>query len=693
MGSCKTLRILTMACIFLLMVFPATLTEAAEREVSEWVILGLDVPNYVDGLCRKVPQSERNWIRHYKMEVRWERVQPAPEKFDWSYYDRQVQAMLDDGARSILLLVGGPVPAWARDPEAGEFARKAPPRDWRDWEEFCSKLALRYGEVVDFYEIWNEPGWDVDAQAYRRQGVYHFGGQVESDYIHLLRLAHSAIKRVDPTARVISGALINNYITECDRGWELYGHLFGDRVLLGRGVDIEVSSDGAVEARRSVTFTCRVAEGVPEETEGTGKESREWTFLQPRSLGAGERSFLVLENGGDRGNDVTLRIISGDEGVHDERLPIMPFSVCTVCLDAEDNGEGGGACGRWMEVLSEEPLRAKLLEYMGVGDDGLPTWVAGGKGTPFRLNASNEDYHLREKLVFYNPGEGEVKVRVGFRDEHSAYIEKDVSLAGGSISDVTVDRDIRYLYENALTPTERSLRIVADGPIAFRRYLELSYSGRWRGFRECPASPPPAQESVIPVLADEYGLQEHLEFINQDDEEIRVDLTFSVDGIRFREASAILPGRGRKSYDLREWLAVSEFCDMIAVHPYGLPEMWGPFYENLKGYLSALGVDDELVVTEIGWPNHADYDPQAYDERRQAEALRTGLDGLRNAGCRKVWIYKDMDEAPGRSWDKTYFGLFRFDGSPHPAWQEYKGRQANNPEYPELTAVPFRDVR
>jgi hypothetical protein len=327
---------------------------------ADWTILGLDVPNYATRAHEIIPVEDRASFRHYKLEVRWGKVQPRQGAFDWSYYDEQIAAILSDGSQSILLLLGGPVPEWAMDATNGSFADRAPPADLNYWRVFCAAVAARYGPVADFYEIWNEPGWDRDSEVYDLFGTFHFGGQVEKDYLPLLQAGYGAIKENDPTGIVICGALMNTLKDDPQAGTELYTLLFGD----------------------------------------------------------------------------------------------------------------------------------------------------------------------------------------------------------------------------------------AD---------------------------------------------------------------------------------------------FSSACDMISVHPYKMPGNWGPYYANLSETLRSIGVDKELVVTEVGWPNYSDDDASKFSEQQQADAIGVwGIEPLREAGCRKIWIYKDLDEPPGRSWDKCYYGMFAYDGTPHPSWQNYKYWQTENPSYPTL---------
>ncbi|MEJ5187394.1 MAG: hypothetical protein WHT46_09990, partial [Candidatus Geothermincolales bacterium] len=67
--------------------------------------------------------------------------------------------------------------------------------------------------------------------------------------------------------------------------------------------------------------------------------------------------------------------------------------------------------------------------------------------------------------------------------------------------------------------------------------------------------------------------------------------------------------------------------------------------------------------------------------------LEWGMRGLINAGARKIWVYRGMDEAPGTSWDYSYYGLFDYYGRALTAWNSYKYWQLQSgifPDYPKL---------
>jgi aryl-phospho-beta-D-glucosidase BglC (GH1 family) len=86
-------------------------------------------------------------------------------------------------------------PDWAR-PADSSFTH--PPTNVADFANFMTQLATRYKGQVAAYEIWNEPNLN-----------YEWGEQTPDPaaYTELLKAAYTAVKAVDPAAKVISGGL------------------------------------------------------------------------------------------------------------------------------------------------------------------------------------------------------------------------------------------------------------------------------------------------------------------------------------------------------------------------------------------------------------------------------------------------------------------------------------------------------
>ncbi len=112
---------------------------------------------------------------------------------------------------------------------------------------------------------------------------------------------------------------------------------------------------------------------------------------------------------------------------------------------------------------------------------------------------------------------------------------------------------------------------------------------------------------------------------------------------------------------------VVDYCDAIAVHPYYQPAEWATYYGLIQNIMNGYGIKKELVVTEIGWPHNF---PNGLEVQREALAQQ-GIGALIGQGCKKFWVYTDMDDPPGQTYDFDY-GLFDYQGNPLPAWNSFK---------------------
>lgn len=133
-----------------------------------------------------------SWIRQ---SFPWAEIEPQPGNFQWDTWDRIVETQAESGATLISVLDTSP--AWARE----EDYPQAPPRDFEDYFRFVRTFAQRYGDRIDFYQIWEEPN------------IYPHWGERFVDpraYTNLLRGAYEVIKAVDPQAIVLSAGLAPN---------------------------------------------------------------------------------------------------------------------------------------------------------------------------------------------------------------------------------------------------------------------------------------------------------------------------------------------------------------------------------------------------------------------------------------------------------------------------------------------------
>lgn len=114
----------------------------------------------------------------------WNWVQPQMNgAFNWSSYDKVVNAAAELNIEIIGLLNGGPTwgtRAMASAAEKSEFA------------QFAAEAVKHFAGKIDTWEIWNEP---------------NLGDMTATNYTSLLKQSYAAIKAVDSSALVIAGGL------------------------------------------------------------------------------------------------------------------------------------------------------------------------------------------------------------------------------------------------------------------------------------------------------------------------------------------------------------------------------------------------------------------------------------------------------------------------------------------------------
>jgi O-antigen ligase len=132
----------------------------------------------------QIEQSGFSWIRQ---TFPWAQIEAEQGQFDWAPWDRIVQNTGDLN----LIVVLDTAPLWAA------ASNRQPPTSTLQFANFAQSLALRYGERIDYYQIWDEPNLGD-----------RWRGEVNPvEYAELLRQARDAIKQVDPTATIVLAGL------------------------------------------------------------------------------------------------------------------------------------------------------------------------------------------------------------------------------------------------------------------------------------------------------------------------------------------------------------------------------------------------------------------------------------------------------------------------------------------------------
>lgn len=141
--------------------------------------------------------------------INWPYLEVRPGSYSWSNLDGWVSASERIGVDFYYSFKA--VPAWAaRDPSAcepssmpGVMRCASMPRDLALFDEFVTKLVTRYKGRIKFYELWNEPEYDLKIAV--------------QDMVELTNHAHDIIRRIDPAAKIISPSLNGRHADYADR--------------------------------------------------------------------------------------------------------------------------------------------------------------------------------------------------------------------------------------------------------------------------------------------------------------------------------------------------------------------------------------------------------------------------------------------------------------------------------------------
>jgi len=133
------------------------------------------------------------WVRQI---FPWDNIEPEQGRYNWENWDRIVNA-IDENPDLQLVAVLMFTPSWART-ELSPDQRTSPPGDPADFATFAAEFAVRYGETIDYYQVWDEPNLTETWGGMEPRPV---------DYTALLQEAYTAIHAADADASVIAGAL------------------------------------------------------------------------------------------------------------------------------------------------------------------------------------------------------------------------------------------------------------------------------------------------------------------------------------------------------------------------------------------------------------------------------------------------------------------------------------------------------
>ena len=171
-----------------------TATGEQRLEGPLWSVSPRRVPSEFFGLTLNtdtggMPGFRTGAVRLWDSETRWGLIEKRPRHYDWSGLDRMVDSA---GRRGLpVLFTFGGTPRWAAPDgrrSAYKDSRSSPPDDLKDWDRFVGKVAERYRDRIEAYELWDYPSHRL-----------HWAGSVTT-LAEMVERASGIIRRADPGA-------------------------------------------------------------------------------------------------------------------------------------------------------------------------------------------------------------------------------------------------------------------------------------------------------------------------------------------------------------------------------------------------------------------------------------------------------------------------------------------------------------
>lgn len=189
------------------------------------------------------------WVRQ---EVSWSDLEPEPGVYNWEAWDTIAEAIRETPDLRIIA-VFNTSPEWARSDQNAASAT-APPDDPATFAVFAREFALRYGAIIDHYQIWDEPNLAVGWGMLQPR---------PAGYTALLAAAYTAIHAADPGATVITAGLAptveSSLLTLPDTDFlrELYAAGAGDYfdAVAGKPYGFDTGPDDRVVAENTLNFS------------------------------------------------------------------------------------------------------------------------------------------------------------------------------------------------------------------------------------------------------------------------------------------------------------------------------------------------------------------------------------------------------------------------------------------------------
>jgi hypothetical protein len=166
----------------------------ADKMVAEWAADGVDTVRIYASWGRIAPSPKAK-----KVPKGFDPTDPNAG-YNWYPYDLAIQRVRAAGMK-VMLTLSGSAPYWATA-QPGKRSPITRPRA-SAFANFTRAAALHFGPSVDRYVIWNEP----NSGAFLLPQTRHHAVASAQLYRDLVNAAYPAIRKADPGAQVLIGAL------------------------------------------------------------------------------------------------------------------------------------------------------------------------------------------------------------------------------------------------------------------------------------------------------------------------------------------------------------------------------------------------------------------------------------------------------------------------------------------------------
>jgi hypothetical protein len=744
--------------------------------LADNTVLGLFSESVSGNMKTKIPRSERSSVRNIRIFAKWKLIERSRKgSFLWRALDSEVKSALSIGVNSIMITLNGPVPSWAENKNNPSPSYMGPPKKMQDWQDFCYAVAKRYKGYVDYFQVWLEPGWDIDAPA-AADGVVYYGGWCEFSYIGLMRAGYQGIKKANPNAYACTGSMMNG-ITRQANDFKNY-----EILLAGGNQDISMkihSANTDIVAERPMYFNYHGTMPGGSVELGVKEPQKVW-YLAEGATHPGFEEWLCIQNPGNADTQVNITYMfpNGETQPQVVLVPghsrytidvnstVGPFKDVSVKLESAqpivverpmyfnyhgkwtggsiDTGvnefakkwylaEGATQPGfeEWISLMNPSASWASVkITFMFKGGEtqvyerkmaptsretvnvnevvgpnrDVSALVEANQGiiadrpmyflyhgawdgghTQYGSVEANKTWLLSEGTTRSNPDDGAFEEWVSIMNpgNKEANVTLTYMFPGGGTQpgSIKVPAHARetILVNNEIGPDKDvSVQLDSNEPIVVERPQYFDYHNRIKGGDVELGCQGGARDWYLAEGTTREGFDEWLTLMNPSDTQADVRITFMFGDSTTQDKTVTLPPKSRTTIGVNSSVSIATVADGIGIHPYDYPEYWAWYYSYVVNILNKNGYGyREVVVPEIGWPHagRAEFSP----EGQRGAIGEVGLGGLFAAGCKKIWVFEDID--PPQSWDDAFNGLFDINGNAMPGWWEYKKWQAQLPNY------------